>query len=344
MITKDIVLYFRNRFYAMITVMGLVFYAVIYFLLPSNVDEEIDLGIYATELPTSFELIGSQEGINLVSLESEEALIEAINSGSYQAGVVLPDDFRQKIITGEKPEVILYFPSDSLTEVKTAITEVIEELVFLEAGQTLPVIFQTEILGPDMLGNQVPIRDRLVPMLVVALILFEMMGVTVLITGEIEVGTFKALLVTPMNVNEFFVSKLAMGTMLAFSQAVILMLVIGGFNTQPLIIITALLLGSILVTGTGFLLASFSKDLMSAMGWGFVAFLVFAVPAFGIVVPGTVTGWAQIIPTYYLSNSIFQAANYGAGWGDVAGDLLILCAFILVFVLAGIWTLGRKLR
>jgi len=100
----------------------------------------------------------------------------------------------------------------------------------------------------------------------------------------------------------------------------------------------------VLVTGIGFLIATISRDMMSAVAWGMLPMLGLSLPAFGILFPGTMTGWVRIVPSYYLIDPLYQLLNYEAGWGDVAADLLILTAFSLVFLVAGVLVLKRKFQ
>ncbi len=45
LLAKDFSLFFRNRFYALITILGIVAYTVIYFVLPGQVNEELEIGL-----------------------------------------------------------------------------------------------------------------------------------------------------------------------------------------------------------------------------------------------------------------------------------------------------------
>jgi len=51
LVVKDLTLFFRNRFFAFITVLALVFYVLVYYLLPGSVDELLEIGFYAPDLP-----------------------------------------------------------------------------------------------------------------------------------------------------------------------------------------------------------------------------------------------------------------------------------------------------
>jgi len=220
----------------------------------------------------------------------------------------------------------------------------VRELAYLQTGQTLAIDISSEVLGPDMLGEQIPIRDRMRILLVIMLVMFEMMGLASLISEEVEQGTIRALLITPMSARELFTAKLVMGASLAFIQGILFMAIVGGLNHQPLITIIALLLGSALFTGTGFLIASLARDMLSSMGWGITALLIYAIPSFGIMFPGIITDWAKAIPSYYLADAMHQASNFNAGWGDNWANILILLGFNIVIIWGGIMALRRRFQ
>ncbi len=343
LLAKDFALFSRNRFYALITVLGIVAYTAIYFVLPGSVNEELEIGLFAPVVPPVFELI-QEEGIKFEVFETEEALIEAVTEGEYAAGVALPADIMDKFASGLKPEITLYFPADAPEELTDAVQIMIRELAYLQTGQPLAIEMSTEILGRDMLGAQIPQRDRMRPLFAVIIIMFETMGLASLISEEVERGTAQALLVTPVRVKDLFLAKGLLGVSLAFGPALLLMAVIGGMSSQPFIILTALLLGGVLATGTGFLVASLAKDMMSVMGWGMVVVIVFMVPTFGIMFPGATSGWVKAIPSFYLADTVHQATNFGAGWSDIWQNLLILAGFNFVIVWGGIMALKRKFQ
>ena len=343
LIAKDFKLYFRNRFFALITVLALVAYIAIYFVMPRTVDETLEMAVYAPVLPPMLEQAGSQ-GLELELMESEEQLKEAVVGGEYLAGVVVPPDFMDKLMSGEKGQLDVYFGIDTPKELQDSITVLLEELAYLQTGQVLSVRISTEVLGRDMVGIQIPMRDRLLPMLAVVILMMEMLGLASLISSEVVGRTVQALLITPMTIRGLFAAKLIMGVSLAFSQVLLFMAVTGGLNQQPLIIILALLLGAIMVTGIGFLVASGAKEMTTVMAWGMPAMIILSVPAFGVLAPGTVSDWVRAVPSYYLVDAVHQAVNFNAGWSDLWNNLLVLLGFDIVFVWLGITVLGRKFR
>jgi len=342
LISKDLALFFRNRFFALITILGIAAYLLIYFVMPGSVDESLEVGLYAPVLPPVFDQISEEEGVEVKVYESEADLIDAVTEGRCVAGVVVPADARHDLIIGEKPEIKLYVASDTPAEVRDSIEILIRELAYQMAGQPLAVEVSAEVLGPDMAGAQIPSRDRLRSVFAVVLVMTETFGLATLISEEVERRTIHGLLVTPATVGGFFLAKGTTGTGLAFSQAMLFLAIVGGMSQQPVIMLVAMLLGAVLVTGVAFLMAAGSKDMMSVMAWGVVAVVVLSVPAVSILLPGTISGWTKAIPSYYLVDTLHRVSNFGAGWGDVWSNLLILLGFDLAVVSLGIITLKRR--
>src|SRR5690606_13506975 len=139
-------------------------------------------------------------------------------------------------------------------------------------------------------------------------------------------------------------AKAIFGILFAFAQAALLMIITGSLHTEPILILLTLLLGALVVTGLGFLIASISRSMMSGMGWGMLAVVVMMIPSYGVVLPGTASSWAQAIPSYYMFDTIHQVVNFGASWSAVGSNLLILLALGIAFMAAGVLVMERKLR
>jgi ABC-2 type transport system permease protein len=344
LIQKDIQVFFSNQFFALVTGLALVAYAAVYFLMPSTVDETVEMAIFAPALPQLFADTLADDGVVLKNMESKAALETAVTDNEYAVGVIFPEDLSQKLATGEQGTIELYFSPQFPEELKEAYIILFEEIGYNLGGQRLNIEVNEEILGVDRAGNQIPQREKMLPLFAVLILTVETMGLASLISSEIEAGTLQALLITPMRMEGLFIAKGTVGVGLAFFQAMALMAVTGGLSQQPLLIIVALLLGSLMVTGLGFLIASVATDIMSVMAWSVPVILLLALPAFGLLLPGITTDWVQIIPSYYLIDTVYQAATLDVGWADAGSNLLILAAFSLAFMGLGIMVLRRKFQ
>jgi len=345
LVFKDFVLFFRNRFIAVITALSLVTFGIIYFVMPNTVDETLEIGLYAPVVPPAMELMQQADaGLEIAQVESEEALREAVTEGEYIAGLVFPADIMDKFEAGQPPDIVLYLASDTPDEVGDVVGTLVTEMAYLQTGQMLNIDLQPEVLGPDMAGSQIPQRDRMRSLFAVFILMTETFGLAALLSEEFERRTAWALLVTPMSVRDLFTAKGILGTFLAFSQAVLLLAVVGGLNAHPLIIVVALLLGAVLVTGVAFIMASLGKDFISVTAWGVPVMVILVIPAVGVMIPGALSDWIKAIPSYYVTDTIYQVSNYGAGWGDVWHNLAILVGINAAIVAIGIWALRRKLQ
>lgn len=344
LVAKDLTLYFRNRFFAFITVLALVFYALIYFLLPATVDETLEMALFAPSVPPAFAEQLNQEGVILRQMESETALRQAVVDGDVPVGITIPAGWLEGIAAGEAEPLHLFFRADLPAEFQDAYRIILQEMTYAMSGQPLNIRFTEETLGPDLVGEQIPMREQLLPLFAVFILLMETMGLASLISAEVEAHTLQALLVTPLQTGSLFLGKAVTGVGLAFAQAFLLMAVTGGLSREPLLITLALLLGALLATGIAFLIASVARDMMSVMAWGMLAILVLALPAFTVLIPGIASQWLQILPSHYLVDTVYRVANLEAGWADMTGNLLALAAFSVAFFSLGALALRRKFQ
>lgn len=344
LVAKDFKLYFKNRFFAFITVLGMAFFIGAYFLLPRTVDETLAFGMYAPagSLPLALTQRMADEGVILDSLPSEDALRAAVAAGNFQAGIALPPDMTAQIAAGAKPQVRLYLTAELPAELRDVYLMFVRELAFTIGGRPLEIETRAEVLGPDMAGKQLAPRQRMLPLLAVFVLLMETLGLTSLICAEVEAGTLRALLVTPVRVPDLFLSKGIVGVGLALGQAVLLMAITGGLAREPALILVILLLGAVLVTGLAFLVASVARDFMSVIGWGMLVLILLAIPGMAVALPGLTSNWVRTLPSYYLVDAVHRVVNFGAGWGDVGLNLVALAGFAAVLATLGIVALRRR--
>ena len=274
LVRKDLSIFFRNRFFAVITVLGLLAYLVIYFVMPQSVDATLTIGLHAPAEIPAFELLG-EEGLEFEDFTSEEELRQAVIDGKVIAGISLPADTVGRLVGGERPTVNVFFAADTPQETKGAIEAVIQELGYRMTGQSLAIEVSEEVLGPDLAGMPLPPRDRLRPLLAALLIMVETMGLATLISEEIERGTIHALLVTPATASDVLTAKGIAGISLAFGQAALFMAIVGGLNRQPLLVLTALFLGAVLVIAAGFIIGAVAKDILSVLAWSLPVIILF---------------------------------------------------------------------
>lgn len=345
LIGKDLRLHYRNRFILVITVLSVAIFCILYFVLPDTMDETYEIGIVGDVPDNILELIGEEdEGIALLRFAGPEELKNSIDEGEIFAGIRFPDKWITSLRAGEKPELELYFASDTPDEMVEIVRLLLSELAFEISGKTLQNIrWEGSFIGEDMSGEQIPYRERMRPLIAIVILFMETFGLASLISEEVERRTAEALLITPLTVPSFFTAKAILGTLLAFVQAAVVMLVVGGLTGGPLIILTTLLLGAIMITAVSFIMASAGKDFISVVAYGMPVFILLIIPGFSAVIPGAAAPWVRYIPSWFLTDTIVRVSQAGAGWSEVGRNLLILLGANVILIAAGILSLRRKL-
>lgn len=342
LVVKDLTLFFRDRFFAFITVLGLVFYAGLYMVMPDFVDEMIGVGLYAPTLHPEISQMLEEEAEPMLLAESEESLMQAVLEDEISVGIVLPSDLFEQMTIGARPEITLYLRSDAPEDMAEMAAVLVEAMLLTFSGSPIHFEITEQVLGPDMVGQQIPARDRLIPMILIMVLMFETFGTSSLIAQEIQTRTIHAILTTPMGIRELLISKGITGVLLTLPQTVILMLIMGGFRQYPALILLSLFLGTLLVTGIGFLMGAAGKDMLSIIGMGTFVIILLSIPPLGVIFPGIFTGWARLIPSYYLADILHQVVNMGAGWQQVWPNLVFLLGASLALLGIGAWVLKRR--
>ncbi len=345
LMTKDISQLFRNKFFAYMTVLGIVLYAIIYYVMPKTIDETFEIALYAPEqYKNILQQVSEEEGIEIKSFESVKKLKEGVEEGDFNTGIVLPEDFEKALLTGEKPKVKIYYPPDASKDIRRGVELILKESAFALTGQRLPVGFDVEVLGKDRAGEQIPPRDRLRPTLIVMILFMEIWGIANLITEETGNKTLEAILVTPAKVSDVIAAKGAVGTLLAFSEAALLAFLLGALKGNIAVILATLLLGALMVTGISFVIAAFSKDMLIATGYSVLGLLLLIIPAIAVIFPGSASLWVRIFPSYYLVEVLDRMVTYGESWVGFWRNLVILLAFDIAVFPVGVLLLRRRFR
>lgn len=349
LVAKDIKLFFRNRFFATVTGLALVLYLTLFFLLPHGTEQPVGVAVHLEDPAASPEFkqrIAGEEDFTL--FPSEEEMLAALeDTDDFFIGMSVPAAAAEALARGESTTLQAFYAPGIPAEAKQAFHEL---LVFMANAVNpdllarLAPIEETEfVLGHDLLGRPLSVRDRFVPLLLLAIIMTEMLGLGTLIVREVETGTARALLTGPLRLPAFLTAKVVTGLVLAMSQVVIVVLVTGVIAVSPLLLLTTLLLGCLLIVGMAFFIAAISRNGMSVMAWGTLAMILFLLPVLSIFLPGLASGWMEAIPSHYFADALHRVLNFQAGWADVARDLSLLAAMGLGTLAIGGAVLWRKL-
>ncbi|HZJ48126.1 MAG TPA: ABC transporter permease, partial [Acidimicrobiia bacterium] len=253
-VRKDAAQMSRDRFFVFITILGLAAYIALFWALPNTVDETIRLGVHGAGTETLLTALDGQDGLALMNFDTSAALQTAVENKQDKlvAGIDFPDDFLGAVAAGQQTTVKVFVSADTPAEIRNAMSSMVRELAYLVAGSQPPVSTPAEeevILGPDRAGDQVSMQERMRPLLAVFALMMEMFALAALIAQEIRARTVTAVLVTPARTSDFLAAKTVLGTGLAFTEVALLMVAIRSFGSHPLVLVVALFLGALLVTG-----------------------------------------------------------------------------------------------
>lgn len=344
-VRKDALLFARDRFFVAMTAAGLVFYVAVFWLLPGSAQATVRVGVTGGDLGPVADLVAaSREGLELERFDSGEALRRAVageGERTVTAGIELPEEFVARVAAGRTVDVRLYLGAGVPDGLRATVSGLVEELGFQLAGRPPPVEISPEQLLVGDAGGPVPLREQLRPLLVFAALLVEMLALATLVAGELQLRTVTAVLVTPTRVADVMAAKTILGTGLAFTEATLILLATGSLATSPALLLTAVLLGSVLVTGLALLAGSTGRDFMGIIFWSMLLMIPMLIPALGTLFPGATAGWIRALPSWGLVEAIVGATAEGAGWAALADELALLAGWCVLALVAGLGVLSR---
>lgn len=355
-VAKDLLTFSRDKLWMVLTPVAIVFVVAIYYLMPPRVDETLVVGVHPPAMAAALRLamgVGEDEvALTVVPFEDETALAAAV-AGDGPAGqprpligVSLPIDLLLRARLGQTGTARVYVDAAVPSEVRGAMTTAVREVAATAAGAPLPVAWNADefvVLGADRAGAQIPMRERMRPMLAFMVLLTESLALAGLVAVEVSQRTATALLATPARTFDVLLAKGLVGTLLAFSQALLILIAVRAFGPGWGVLLLATLLGAMLMAAIGMLTGAAGKDFIGTLFYGMVFLLVLMVPAIAQIFPGTAAWWIQVLPSYGLMQAMTGSSVYGLGFGDLAGHLAAAAAWTAAIFALGWWVLGRKL-
>jgi len=200
-VLKDLREFSRDRLWMILTPISLIFMITVYFLLPDSVNESISIGVFPENVADSFSLFASSmgsddfQGLEIIGYTDEEQLSEAVlgDSPEITMGIALPPGLADSLRSGSGGSVTVYVDASVPPELRYALQSGIREIASAMqatyAGNnplsSLPVTLpdlQSRILGQDMAGIQIPLRERIRPILVMMILVMEALALAGLVS------------------------------------------------------------------------------------------------------------------------------------------------------------------
>lgn len=348
-------------------------------LIENGVDDLRALGATEEQLAElqGADLTSEQEGLELIELDSADEL-SGVVEGSLEAwrttsddvvvidpnsevapddserlsldiGIAFPPNFIGAVATGDDDiEVTVYSDAAVPAEIEGAMTSFVRETGYQLAGRELPVTMPDEdsiVLGTDRAGEQISLRDRLIPMLAFMVLMMETFSMGSLISIEVLQRTATAVLVTPARISDFLTAKTIFGTGLALVQGLIVLVFVQAFTAENWpVLLAAVVLGALMFTGIAMVVGAAGKDFIGQLFYSMAFVLPLIVPAFAVLFPGSTAPWVRVLPSYPVINMLVEGAIYNTGFSAVWGQFAYGLAWVVALYGAGLLALKRKVE
>ena len=348
-IGKDLTMMSREIIFVFLTVLSLVTFGVLYWVLPQQMNDTISIGVHGQGITRALaEFSGeSEDALGIRQYPDVEALRAAVASKEIEIGLDFPDELVAQIAAGQQVTVTVIARPNLPPEITSMLSTMAREIAYAVAGDPMPITEPDEdqvILGFDRGGDALALRDRMRPLYAFMMLIMEAVALGALIASEIQHRTVTALLASPAHLSDILIAKLAMGVLIAFTEAVLMLIIIRGFGPMPGIVLVALFLGAAMVSGVAMIAGSAGKDLMATMMISIAVLIPLAIPGFAVLIPGAAARWVRILPSYGLIQTIVDTNFYNAGWAESAGNLLTLAAWCAGITAVGILVLRGRVK
>ncbi len=325
------------------TVVPLVLTLLITLLFGSLLSSQPHLGVADAGVSQLATLAQELEGISVSTYSSDAELQTAVESGRVDMGLALPADFdRQLQADGGVAHLVVYVWGESLLRDRLLLGTALAGLARQVQGDQLPVELTTIPLGDE---TNVSWEDRLLPFIVLMAVMLGgmMIPASALIT-EKQKRTLRALTITPTTLGDIFVAKGTLGFVVSLSMGIVILLLNGALGAQPFLLLLVLALGACLSAAFGVVLGVLMRDMNSLFATVKAMGLLLYAPAIFFLFP-TLPQWiGRIFPTYYIIGPIVAITQRGAGWAEIATDVLILVGLIGLMLGVLAWLVQRSGR
>lgn len=265
---------------------------------------------------------------------------QSVETGAVDIGMVIPSGFDSAIIQGRETEIRAFIWGESTEKNLAVLGVTIANAVRELTGQEVPVEIETITLGRV---ESIPWNERLLPLIVLmAVFLGGLMLPSTSIVVEKEKKTIRALMTTPVSIEDIFLAKGLFGFILSFFMGILILVINSAFGNEPLLLTLVLALGALMAAGFGTLLGVYAKDVTTIFTiWKSAGIILFA-PAIIYMFPGIPQWIGRIFPTYYLTQPIVELSLAGRSWIDISTNTLILIAIDAAIIIILLIVLRRK--
>ena len=281
-----------------------------------------------------------------------QALTESIQRGDVDAGIIIPADFSESVLTGHQANITVVSDNSNpqvSAQVSGVLTSIVQSMsqqvaqsnlatsLNITSAQAAVYMVPYSVVTQGVVEGSTSYFEFIAPgMMMMTVMMSIMTGLPGAITQEREVGTLDGVMVAPINRLSIILGKtLAQLTRGLLQGFIILILAVGLFGVtiqgNLLLVFALLLLGVYSFVGLGIALTSLAKDqetatmiMMTIMfPMMFLSGIFFPVK----MMPGFMQTISSFLPLTYASDAMRKVMVLGAGVTQISTDLIILVVF-----------------
>jgi ABC-type multidrug transport system permease subunit len=344
MVRKDILDSIKNLYIVSALVMPLVASLLLRLMMPNN---NFTIVVYDPGQSGLITGLHNLPQINLLEVNSAEAVPLEVEKQSAVGGLVLPMGFDAAVFANQHPEVTAYLNKKGSALQQASFQQILDRQIVAFVNQPAPVRLAWVNLAEQKAIEQNSLSVNQLALLVLLIMTMCLTGVLVvplLLVEEKENHTLEFLRLAPASLNEVIIAKALTG--LVYSGLTVFILL--AFNYRQVgnwpITLLVMFVGMCLVVLIGLLMGAFSQNTMQVNTWASFVAVVLMLPSFfgGVMsLPPLFETVLRLIPTYYLIEAL-RVALTNKGLTEMWGPMAVLMAIVVVTFSAVVWTLKRE--
>ena len=326
------------------------------FLLISNLagSHTTNILVYNPGQSALIQVISSSfDATKITGAGSPAEVMAAFRNGkdaAYDVGLIIPANFESALQAGSHPQVSLYVNENNMNQHQAEqLQAAIVNYARGVASPQPPLALSTTIVNPPATANLGGILQNAYSG--IALLVSFMVGTSLmpgLLIEEKEKKTLRMLMVTPASFSDVILGKLLITLIYQLLLSLIILTIIGGFIGQVPLVLLYTLLGACFSLALGLLFGGIFSTASAAGAVGGIVSLIYIIPAFfsgplGQLLSGSaITSLVKILPTYYMSDGIYNAMLDQGSFSSVLFDLGVIVGSTLALLAITVWMLRRQ--
>jgi len=287
------------------------------------------LGIYFEGEGEFKSLIHETKSIKTEDYKSLDLLISSVKDGRVDIGIVIPENFEEKLKKGEKVSLKSYVFGESYARNRAIIVVTIGNIIRQISEKEIEINIETENIGEKGL----PWRLRVFPLIVMVAIFFG--GLFIPATSLIEEKrkkTLDALKVSSLHLNEITLSKWLFGFIVSIFTGILILIINNIFIINPSMLTIFTILGAIMATSLGVILGIYLNDFATLLSFWKIGGIVLFFPVIQYLFPKIPELISKIFPTYYIIKPILEIADKGYITNSIFYIIILIIINLILFI------------